>query len=188
MEQKIRSLDMLPTWNPNPVLYPSRDGTIVLANRASDTLLESGGVYLAKNNVENAFDVFVDGILGGLDGLCITRAFPPKVRRKYGLEKTPIVWLTTEKVNGQVAVNSLQDLSILIWNFLEKTKRSIVFLDGVEYLITNHGFESFIRFLQLNRSRFEQKESILVIPIMEDAMDAKHVRLIERESIHLMAH
>jgi hypothetical protein len=91
-------------------------------------------------------------------------------------------------VNGQVAVNSLQDLSILIWNFLEKTKRSIVFLDGVEYLITNHGFESFLRFLQLNRSRFEQKESILVIPIMEDAMDAKHVRLIERESIHLMAH
>jgi hypothetical protein len=162
----------------------------MLANKASDVLMEFGGVYLAKNNVEKAFDVFVDGVLGGLEGLCITRKFPPKVRSKYGLEgleNTPIVWLTTEKVKGQVTVNSLQDLSILIRDFLENTTRSIVFLDGAEYLIINYGFESFIRFLQLNRSRFERKESILVIPIVEEAMDAKHVRLMERETIHLMA-
>ena len=184
MELKIRSLARFPTKNQNPILCLSKDGTIVLTNRASEVLLEFGGVYLAKNNVEKAFDIFVDGILGGLDGLCITRTFPPKVRSKYGLEKTPIVWLTAEKVNGQVTVNSLQDLSILIRDFLENNRRSIVFLDGAEYLITNYGFESFIRFLQLNRSRFEQKESVLIVPILEEAMDAKHVRLIERETIH----
>ena len=186
MERKVHPLAVFANRNPNPILCLGKNGTILLANKASDVLMEFGGVYLAKNNVEKTFDVFVDGVLGGLEGLCITRKFPPKVRSKYGLEKTHIVWLTTEKLKGQVTVNSLQDLSILIRDFLENTRRSIVFLDGAEYLITNYGFESFIRFLQLNRSRFEQKESILVVPIVEEAMDAKHVRLMERETIHLM--
>ena len=168
---------------PNPILSLSKKSAILLTNRASDVLLEFGGVYLAKNNVEKAFDVFVDYVLGGLEGLCITRIFPPKIRSKYGLEKTPIVWLTGEKVNGQVTADSLQDLSILIWDFLDKPRRSIVILDGAEYLIANYGFESFIRFLQLNRSRFEKKESILVVPIIEEAMDPKHVHLMERETI-----
>jgi hypothetical protein len=165
-------------------ITPVKEESIVSERRFE---LEFGGVYLAKNEVERAFNIFADGVLGGLEGLCVTRIFPPTVRRKHGLEKTPIVWLTPERVEGHMTVNSLQDLSILIGNFLEKTTRSIVLLDGIEYLITNHGFESFIRFLQLNRSRIEQKESILIVPILEEAIDAKDARLIERETIALMA-
>jgi len=143
--------------------------------------LEFGCSYLVKNSVEKAFDVFVDNVLSGVEGLCITREFPPKVRRKYGLTRTPVVWLTEEKAKDQVTVNSLQDLSILIAGFLQRSRRGIVLLDGFEYLITNNGFESFFHFLQLNRSRFEQDESILVAPVSEEALDVKQVRLVERE-------
>ncbi len=143
--------------------------------------LEFGCSYLVRNSVEEAYDIFVDNVLSGLKGLCITREFPPKVREMYGLEKTPIVWLTEEKVENQVCVHSLQELSILIGGFLEKVRRGVVLLDGIEYLITNHGFESFIRFLQLNRSRFEQSDSILVAPLIEEALAVKEARLIERE-------
>jgi len=143
--------------------------------------LESGSSYLVKNSVEKAFEVFADNVLGGLEGLCITREFPPKVRRKYGLEKTPIVWLTSQRAEGEATVHSLQDLSILIANFLEKAKRAVVLLDGLEYLITNHGFEISIRFLQTSRSRFQQKDGILIAPLLEKAVDAREVALIERE-------
>jgi len=149
--------------------------------------LESGGSYLVKNDVEKAFEVFADNVLGGLEGLCITREFPPKVRRKYGLEKTPIVWLTSERVEGETTVHSLQDLSILIASFLEKAQRGIVLLDGLEYLVTNHGFEISIRFLQTSKSRFEQKDAILVAPLLEKALDTKEVTLIEREMKPLIA-
>jgi len=149
--------------------------------------LEFSYSYLVKDNVEKAFEVFADNVLSGLEGLCITRQFPSKVREKYGLEKTPIVWLTSERAEGETTVHSIQDLSILIANFLEKTKQGVVLLDGLEYLITNHGFEHFIRFLQLNRSRFEEHNSIFIAPLLEKALDAKEVKLIERETRPLIA-
>jgi hypothetical protein len=89
--------------------------------------------------------------------------------------------LTDEKAEGQIAVNSLQDLSILMNDYLEKTGRSVLLLDGSEYLITNHGFDAFIRFLQTCRSRVERKESILLTPIFEEALDSRMVKMIERE-------
>lgn len=94
----------------------------------------------------------MDNALSGREGLCITREFPPRVRKKYGLKKTPFVWLTEEKVKDQSTVLSLSDLSILIDRFLETAPNGVVLVDGFEYLITNSGFESFIRFLQLNSS------------------------------------
>jgi len=143
--------------------------------------LESGNAYLVKNNVEKAFEVFADNVLSGFEGLCITREFPPRVRKKYGLEKTPIIWLTEERTEGQMTVHTLQDLSIIIGNFLEKTRRGIVLLDGSEYLITSHGFEPFIRFLQLNRSRIEYNDAILIAPLSEEALEPKQEKLIIRE-------
>ncbi|MEM2530819.1 MAG: DUF835 domain-containing protein [Candidatus Bathyarchaeia archaeon] len=54
-------------------------------------------------------------------------------------------------------------------------------LDGIEYLIMQHGFESFMRFLYLNRSRVERRDSILIAPLLEGALDPRQVNLIERE-------
>jgi hypothetical protein len=143
--------------------------------------LEFDSQYLIKNDLDKAFKVFIDKILSGSDGLCITREHPAKVRRRYGLESTPIVWLTAERTEGHQTVDSLIDLSILIGNFLQRVKRGVVLLDGFEYLITNHGFNSFIKFLQFIRDRFERSNSTLIAPLLEDALDVREARLIERE-------
>lgn len=145
------------------------------------TELDLGGQYLVKNDLEKAFEVFTDRVLSGLDGLCITREHPAKVKRRYGLDRVPIIWLSAERIEGQITVDSLIDLSILIGNFLQKVKRGIVLLDGFEYLITNHGFNSFIRFLQFIKDRFERSNSILIAPLLEEALDMKETKLIERE-------
>jgi hypothetical protein len=132
--------------------------------------------------VDKAFEFFAQVVLSGLEGLCITREYPPKIRAKYGLKKTPVVWLTEEKAKGEITVYSLQDLSIMIGSFLAKANRGMVLLDGVEYLATNHGFESLIRFLQVNRNRFESLESVLVIPVTEGTISERELGLIERET------
>jgi two-component system cell cycle response regulator len=147
--------------------------------------LEFGTACLVKNEVEKTFDFFAQTVLSGVEGLCITREYPPKIREKYGLKKTPVVWLTEEKVNGEITVYSLQDLSVMISSFLMKANRGMVLLDGVEYLATNHGFESFLRFLQVNRSRFESLESVLIIPVTEGTISERELRLIERETCML---
>ncbi|MEM2363924.1 MAG: PAS domain S-box protein [Candidatus Bathyarchaeia archaeon] len=142
--------------------------------------LEFGATYLIKDGVGRAFEIFLEAALSGIEGLCITREYPPKVRKRYGLERTPIVWLSDEMVEGERTVKSLQELSIMIDNFLEGG-RKVILLDGIEYLIMQHGFESFMRFLYLNRSRVERRDSILIAPLLEGALDPRQVNLIERE-------
>jgi archaellum biogenesis ATPase FlaH len=92
-----------------------------------------------------------------------------------------VVWLSAMRTENQATVDSLLDLSLLISNFLKKAKHGVVLLDGFEYLITNHGFNAFIRFLQFIRSRFEHSEAILIAPLLEEALEQKQTKLIERE-------
>lgn len=143
--------------------------------------MESGCQYLIKNNLNMAFEVFTEKVRRGFDGLCITREFPSKIRSRYRLDKTPVVWLSAMRTENQATVDSLLDLSLLISNFLKKAKHGVVLLDGFEYLITNHGFDAFIRFLQFIRSRFEHTEAILIAPLLEEALEMKQTKLIERE-------
>ena len=146
-------------------------------------MLEPGCCYLVEDDVKKAFKVFVDNVVAGLEGLCVTREFPQHIRTKYRLDKTPIVWLTLDGADGETTVRSLQDLSIMLGNYLNKARGGVILLDGCEYLITNYGFDSFLRFLQLNRSRIEREDSILIMPILTEALNPREVRLIEREMI-----
>jgi len=148
-------------------------------------MLEPGCCYLFEDDVEKAFKAFVDNVVAGLEGLCVTREFPKHIRTKYRLDKTPIVWLTLDGADGETTVRSLQDLSIMLGNHLNKARCSVILLDGCEYLITNYGFESFLRFLQLNRSRIEREDSILIMPILAEALNPRELGLIEREMIPL---
>ena len=143
--------------------------------------LEPGYSYLIKDKTEKAFEVFLDQVLGGSEGLCITREFPPRIRERYGLTKTPVVWLNEERVVGETTVHSLQDLSLLLSQFLQKAKRGLVLFESFEYLIINHGFKPFIQFLQLARGRIERSNGNLIAPILEGALDQKEERLLEKE-------
>jgi PAS domain S-box-containing protein len=147
--------------------------------------LEPGHLYLVKKDPARAFDIFVSIVFGDHEGLCITRTYPPMVRSKYGLEKTPIVWLTGEASEGERSVHSIQDLSIVIGDFLEKAKKPVILLDGFEYIVTNSGWDSFIRFLQVLKDRVERKGGVLIAPIIEEALGPKELALLNRETVTL---
>jgi PAS domain S-box-containing protein len=143
--------------------------------------LELGNIYLTKNQ-SFAYEIFSKFVLAGSEGLCVTREHPTKMRKRLGLEKTPIVWLTGEAFPNEHTIGSLQDLSITLGDFLQKAERPIVMLDGFEYLITNHTFESFLKFLQIIRDRIQSHNAILIAPITEKAFEPRTLGLIERET------
>lgn len=143
--------------------------------------LEFGRNYIVADNTDLAYDVFTDKIMSGIEGLCITRTLPSKVREKYGLKKTPIIWLTNESVKGERTISSLQDISILISNYVEKVEKPVILIDGIEYLNSHQGFESVYHFLQAKRTQVEAAEGILIIPFFQGALDQKEVKLLERE-------
>ena len=143
--------------------------------------LEFGYSYLVKDKVEKAFEIFVDQVMAGSEGLCITRERPSRIRKEYGLKKTPVVWLRKDKAKNEVTVSSLQDLSIMIGQFLKKAKHGVILLDGLEYLVINNEFTPCIQFLQLARSRIEENDGNLFVPVLEDAFEVKDFTILERE-------
>src|SRR5208337_3699903 len=147
--------------------------------------LERGRVYITNNNQSFAYETFSKLVLVGSEGLCITREHPSKIRKRLGLEKTPIVWLTGEASPNEHTIASLQDLSITLGDFLQKAEHPILLLDGFEYLISNNTFESFLKFLQVIRDRVQTHNGILIAPITEKAFEPRALGLIERETIIL---
>ncbi len=146
--------------------------------------LERGRIYITGKQ-SLAYETFSKIVLAGSEGLCVTREYPSKVRKKLGLEKTPIVWLTGEASPNEHTIGSLQDLSITLGDFLQKAEQPILLLDGFEYLITNNTFESFLKFLQIIRDRVQSHNAIVLAPLMEKAFEPRTLGLIERETTTL---
>jgi hypothetical protein len=158
-----------------PVLETTRTG-----NRTSE--LEAGQIYLVRKDPTKAFDTFTVAVFGGYEGLCITRTHPPKIRSKYKLEKTPIIWLTSEVPGDERSVKSLRELSIMIGDFLDKAEKPVILLDGFEYLIINNGFEPFIKFLQVIKDRLQRENGVMIAPFLEQTLGSKELALLQRET------
>jgi predicted hydrocarbon binding protein len=144
--------------------------------------LETGTSYLMKEESPDVtYEVFQDYVTHGHQGLCITRDFPAKVRKKYGLEKTPIIWLSTSETENTVPPQNLSALFYHIENFLKKSDHGIILLSGLEYLITHNSYQSVLKFIQLLNEQIAIRDSILVVPISPLTMDEKDLKLFERE-------
>jgi predicted hydrocarbon binding protein len=144
--------------------------------------LERGMSYLVEDEeADKAYNIFVDEIAHGSQGLCITRDFPNKVRKQYGLAATPILWLSNAEQEYAVEPVQLGKLYHKIEDFLKKAERPIVMITGLEYLIVQNNFHSALKFLQLVRDQISIHESILLASISPSTMGDKDLKLIERE-------
>jgi hypothetical protein len=162
----------------NLTIEPTRE---TVEARESGYQIAPGSSVMVEDDIDLAYDLFIDRVLSGMEGLMVTRILPKKIRQKYGLEKTPIIWLNDEKIEGQITINNVQDLSIAISNFVTKAQKPVILIDGIEFLISRSGFDSVYRFLQTKRSQIESTDSILVLPLFKDALDPKEAKLVQRE-------
>ena len=144
--------------------------------------LEDGGSYLLQEETpKKSYEVFVGYVKGGYDGLCVTREYPEKIRKQYSLKSTPILWLTRTGKEGCIGPEKLSELYHKIGNFLNSSKKSIVLLSGLEYLISQNSFASVLKFVQLLRDQIAIHNAILIAPISPLTVEERELKLIERE-------
>jgi len=156
--------------------------------RQSKYRIEPGSSYIVEDNVGAAYEAFREALVTGMNGLCVTRVIPKRVRERYELNEATVVWLTDEAIEGQLSVSNLNDLSIMISEYVKKNKQLIVLVDGVEYLVSRFGFDSVYQFLQTKRSQIERTNNALIITLFKEALDPKEVKLLERELQPLAEH
>ncbi len=138
--------------------------------------------YLVKEEAsDKSYEIFKDWVTHGHQGLCITRDFPAKIRKKYGLEKTPIIWLSTSETENTVPPQNLSALFYHIENFLKKSEEGILLISGLEYLITHNSYSSVLKFIQLLNEQIAIRGAVLIVPISPLTLDEKDLKLFERE-------
>src|SRR3989344_1858163 len=108
----------------------------------ADITLEPKKIYLVKEDEENhAHELFISTLNRGFAGLGIVRENPNEIKRRYNLEKTSFIWLTNAKAEGIACETNIGNLFELISEFVKKSRKSVVLLDRLDYILTENDFE-----------------------------------------------
>ncbi|MCK5309712.1 MAG: isoleucine--tRNA ligase, partial [Thermoplasmata archaeon] len=143
--------------------------------------LKSSFTYLIpEERSAKTYKYFKQSIDQGMAGYCVTRTFPEKVREKYQLGETPILWLSNVAKEDAVRPKDLEKLSLSLEEFLS-SQGGVVLLDGIEYLITNNNFITVLKLIQSLRDQVAINRSIMLLSVNPSTMDDHQINLLRRE-------
>jgi len=136
---------------------------------------------ILEKTPEKSFEIFVDLVTHGVSGFVISREYPEKIKEKYHLVKTPMLWLS--RAEQEIAINpdDLPKLIYIIEDFTRRSEESIVLLDGLEYLISQNTFDTVLKFLQEVKDIIILNRTQLILPLHKDTLSQKEFSTLERE-------
>lgn len=144
--------------------------------------LESGESYLVESaQPTEAFDIFRDAVTHGIQGFSICRMHPKKVRHRFDLKKTPIVWLSTIEAEDSVDPKDLAKINHMLNEFLKRASDCILLVEGLEYLIIQNNFEKVVKALHSLNDYVTVSNSRLLVPINPKTLSEKELSILEKE-------
>lgn len=152
----------------------------------ADIILDIRKVYLVKEDDENnAHELFISSLNRGFAGLGLVREDPRKIKKKYNLQKTSFVWLTHNKVEGVPCETNIGNLFNLISEFVKKSKRSVILLDRLDYILIENKFEDFIKKIHALKDLASAHDCIVILSVNPLLINEPQFKAIEAESIDL---
>ncbi len=146
------------------------------------TDLERSFSYLVEEDKpEASYSLFITAMKKGMKGYCVTRNYPAKIRSKFDLKDTPVIWLSNVGRENTIRPKDLEKLSLSLEQFLSQAGGGIVLLDGLEYLITNNNFITVLRLIQSLRDQVAINQSILLMAVNRSTLESHQLNLLERE-------
>ncbi len=122
----------------------------------------------------------------GRRGLVITRTHPVRVQQQYGFD-CPVMWIAKNiKTTTSAGVINLEPTRLMkihgtISDFIKVNPGAVVLLDGLEYLVTENGFSSVMKAIQLTNEEVAMTGALLLVPIDPRTMETQQLGYLERE-------
>jgi len=144
-----------PTEGPAPPMYAP--GDVVPATLAPPTpppTPPASGIDLAVgSSYIPALERFLEATAAGHQGLCIVRDSPERVRAYIGSRPVELRWLTNIGRGPTLKPNDLDGLAAFLAHTVSAGQVTVVFLEGVEYLVRIHGLEKVVeRLIEVDRT------------------------------------
>lgn len=150
---------------------------------AKDSTQLSPGSYLLfeETKADGMYESLLSQVSNGLEGLIVTRTYPEVLREKYGLKRTPVIWLSSQPGHDRIDPTNLSILEHTVVEFLKAGHNTIVAIDGLEYLISNNGSAKVLRMLYDLRDEILMNESRMIVTFDPSVLDEKELAFFERD-------
>jgi hypothetical protein len=149
--------------------------------------LRGRGSYLVREaKGEKVFALLAEITAKGARPLCISRAHPDDLAA-FGLESADGVWLSRQSAKGvrTASPTDLVGLTSAIHRHLEGGTAVLV-VEGLEYLVSQNGFPSILRFAQTIHEKVVLKDSYLLMSANPEAFrDADYRQLAQSVTAEL---
>ena len=143
-----------------------------------------GSSYLIKDVDSTRIYRIYNSLVEGMDnGLCISRSYPQKMIEQHKITKGDFIWMTTNTVGHDRCVNptNIGMVHMSIMDFLRKNPRGMVTLEGVEYLVSNNGFDPILRLLHALNDKITVSDAILLVTMDEQTLAPREMRILEKD-------
>lgn len=154
--------------------------TEVRTARAPRHRLEPGLNYLVLENGRSvAMGAFRD-IVSATPGLCVTALAPSRVTSRFGLERTPILWITTTSSDSRTVRPNALDFELVhtVVKFLRENPGTAVLLDDLDYLAIHAGFDAVARFLKRVTNQASASKGTVIVAAGEGTFAPDQVALL----------
>lgn len=146
------------------------------------TPMHNGKSYLVEGRKPDlAYAMMLKELSQGAQGLIFTREHPDMVREKYQLSTTPIIWLTSQPGQGRIEPTNLSILQHTITEFLQKSEKPVIFLDGLEFLISNNKQEKILQMVMVLRDEMLSSSGKFLLPVDPRTMEIRTLAFFERD-------
>lgn len=144
--------------------------------------LEKGLSYIVKEEKpDKSYEIFYDQITHGYSGLAITKLPPEKVRERYKIAKSPILWLTFKEADNAISPKDLEGLKSAVSDFVVKAEKSVILLDCFDQLMLANGFEKSRDMLREIKDICRKNNANLLISINPEMFRKEQLTVIEKE-------
>jgi predicted hydrocarbon binding protein len=162
--------------------FPDAKPKISYRPDSKHVLVEGNSYMIEMEESGQAYEIFLEQVSHGRPGMIIAREYPEKIKKKYGIDNIPFLWLSFEREKKYTREpTNIPLIYSEIKNFLDSSERGIVLISGIEYLINQNNFVKVLKFVQLLNENVSITDSILLLPISSETLNQKEVKLLERE-------
>ncbi len=140
-----------------------------------------GKIYLIEEEKPvNCYKLFNTLVDFGFQGMCISRVHPSYLSSNYNIKN--IIWLSKKPGANTLSPTNIVKIVHKIDMFLEKYKHCVVLFEGLEYLVSNNGFETVINAFEDINDTVMQTKTIFLVSINPKLYDEKNYALFKRNS------
>ncbi len=145
--------------------------------------VEKGFIYLVKEKrPDMGFAMFNEAVASGAAGMLVAREHPNRLKQMHSFEAGKILWLTRRVGVDHIDPTELSLLNLEITKFVEGTARSVVLLEGIEYVITQNDFEAVLRFVNHMHDFVLAHDCAVIVVIDPRVLSTRELALLERSA------